>query len=104
MAIDPGRNWWSPWFKLFLFRYMPRATHIFDRTFVEFVRIFHWEMHVVVQNDFVIEFEFFHRHTIVVPVEQDESFKLSVRFRGLITVEEQDRPPFMYTFPFYCCT
>ena len=104
VAIDPSNNWWSPWFKLFLFRYLPRAKSIFDRTFDEFVRIFHWEMHVAVQNDFVLEFEFIHKHTIVIPNEEDESFKLSVRFRGLISVDPHDRPTFMFTFPFFCCT
>ena len=104
LAIDPSRNWWSPWFRLFLFRYIPRDRNIFYRTFVEFCRLFHWEMHVAVQNDFFIEFEFVHRHTKVIPIEESESFKLCVSFRGVIIVDEQDRPPYVYTFPFFCCT
>ena len=48
VAIDPGNNWWSPCFRLFVFNYMPRARHIFDRIFSEFVNILHWEMHVAV--------------------------------------------------------
>ena len=104
MAIDPSRNWWSPWFRLFLFRYIPRDRNIFYRTFPEFCRLFHWEMHVAVQNDYVIEFEFVHRHTSVIPIEGSESFKLCVSFRGVISVDEQDRPSYTYTFPFFFCT
>ena len=35
--------------------------------------------------------------------EEDESFKLAIIFRGLISVDESERPPHLYTFPFYCC-
>ena len=104
VAIDPANNWWSPWFKLFLFKYMPRATYIADRNFREFVNILSWELHVPVQNDFALEFDFVHtKTTVLIADEKDESFKLSVKFKGRISVDEADRPPHFYTFPFYCC-
>ena len=51
----------------------------------------------------VVEFNFVHLKTTVISNEEDESFKLAIRFRGLISVDESERHPHLYTFPFYCC-
>ena len=61
--LDSANNWWSPWFKLFMFKYMPRSEWICHFNFQETIRTLIWEIHIAAQNAYTVEFEFLHTNT-----------------------------------------
>lgn len=104
--LDGGNNWWSPWFKLFLFKYMPRSEHICNFNFRETISTLMWEIHIAARYDYTVEFEFLHSETEVALLDrqQDEpSFSVKVRFHGEISTDPRTRPANVFHFPFFCC-
>lgn len=61
--LDSANNWWSPWFKLFMFKYMPRGEKICHFNFQETISILIWEIHIFSQHDYTLEFEFLYSDT-----------------------------------------
>ena len=103
--LDGVDNWWSPWFKLFMFKYMPRSEHICNFNFRETISTLMWEIHIAARYDYTIEFEFLHSGTEVALLErqQDEpSFGVKVRFHGEISTDPRTRPANVFHFPFFC--
>lgn len=104
--LDSGNNWWSPWFKFFLFKYMPRGEQICHFNFQETISILIWEIHIATRYDYTVEFEFLHTDTEVFlqDRQQDEpSFSLKVSFHGDISTNPRQRPINVFHFPFYFC-
>jgi len=90
--IDSVINWWSPWFKIFLVKYMPRVNWMLEHDTQCTLSTLKWELHIAAQNDHVIEFTLVHQDSLIVANEDDQSFSHFVRFLGRISVEEQFRP------------
>ena len=54
--LDSAINWWSPWFKLFVFKYMPRSSWMINSDFLDTISSLIWEIHFAAQYDYTVEF------------------------------------------------
>ena len=101
--INPCRNIWSQWFKLFMWKFLPRASFISNYNFKAFTSALIWEVQIAAQNGFAIEFEMIHDYSLVCIENKGPSpFSLAWSFSGIISLEENERPQSFYNFPFSC--
>lgn len=64
--VDSAINWWSPWFKLFLFKYIPRVAWTCESGFPDTINTLVSELHIAARNDYTVEFKFIHEDTVLV--------------------------------------
>ena len=101
--IDNSSNWWSPWFKIFLVKYMPRDNWMLDHDVKCTLSTIIWEIHIAAHSDYMIEFSLTHLDSMIIANEEKQRFDMFVSFQGQISVEEEARPTNLFSFPFYCC-
>jgi len=106
IQLDNANNWWSPWFRLFMFKYMPRREHICNFNFQQTISTLIWEIHIAAQYDYTVEFEFLHTEMEVVlqdGQQNEPAFNLKVSFHREISTDPRTRPTNVFYFPFFCC-
>lgn len=97
---------WSPWFKLLIYKYIPRAISHSDYSPQETIGSFIHELTIAARDGLMVEFNLIHNDSVLVNdcTETEALFVLyvlwkgEVSFDGILRVDNMLQSPFSYVF------